>query len=146
MTDLLTGAALRERASRALDVPLQRALGVQLLDATDPPAGVSLVAVDLAGNGAGGLHAAALCAACEVAAYLALLPALAGDEHALTVSSAMQLVGAAALGERVEVRGELDRRTRRMAFLSVRAAVDGRVIARTVLTKAIVPFAGGARR
>lgn len=138
VTELLTGERLAARASEALAVPLQNALGVQLLDRGDPPAGVWFVVADLATNGAGGLHAAALGAALELAAYLALIPQLAQAEHALTHAVATQLVAAAHDGDRVEVRGAVDRRTRRLAFVSVVAAVDDRTIARAQLTKSIV--------
>ena len=89
-------------------------------------------------NGAGGLHAAALSAALELAGYLALIPQLMQAEHALTHAVATQLVAAAQEGERVEVRGAVDRRTRRLAFVYVVATVDDRTIARCQLTKFIV--------
>lgn len=41
----------------------------------------------------------------------------------------------------VEVRGALDRRTRRLAFLSVTAAVGERLIARAQITKSVVSLA-----
>lgn len=40
--------------------------------------------VPVAGNGAGGMHAAAVAAALELAAYLALAPKLTETAHALT--------------------------------------------------------------
>lgn len=139
MTEPLTGDQLADRATEALAVPLQHALGARLLDPSNPAAGVSFRVGQLASNGAGGLHAAALGAVLEVAGYLALLPQLTVAEHAVTHSVATQLMAAARDGEWVEARGALDRRTRRLAFVSVTAAVDGRLVARAQLTKSVVP-------
>lgn len=139
MTGFLAGTALVHRADDALAVPLQRALGACLLDDADPTAGVRFAVADLAVNGAGGLHGGALSGVLELAGYLALLPRLAPDEHAVTHSVATQLFAAAKEGDDVEVRGVLDRRTRRLAFLSVTAAVGDRQIARAQITKSVVP-------
>jgi len=134
----MTGAVLVDRARQALDLPLQRALGVRPLDPHVPSLGVWFPVADLADNGTGGMHAAALSAALEVAGYLAVLPTLSAAEHAVTHMIATQLLAAADLGERVEVRAQLERRTRNLAFLSATAAVDERLIARAQLTKSIV--------
>jgi acyl-coenzyme A thioesterase PaaI-like protein len=88
--------------------------------------------------GRGALHAAALGTVLELAAYLALLPSLSVSEDAVTHAIATQLVAAAKDGDRVEVRGQVDRRTRRLAFLSVVATADDRTIARAQLTKSIL--------
>jgi acyl-coenzyme A thioesterase PaaI-like protein len=140
MADLLSGKALADRAAQALDVPLQRALGAGLVDPGDPSAGVAFVVGGLAGNGRGGLHAAALGTMVELAAYLALLPELATSEHAVTHAVATLFFAGAVEGDRVEARGTVDRRTRRLGFVSVVAAVDGRTIARAQLTKSVVTF------
>ncbi|WP_329240132.1 hypothetical protein OG417_39445 [Actinoallomurus sp. NBC_01490] len=138
MAELLTGAALAARAAEALEVPLQRSLGARLLDPAAPAAGAWFVVDGLASNGRGALHAAALGTMLELAAYLALLPSLSVSEDAVTHAIATQLVAAAKDGDRVEVRGQVDRRTRRLAFLSVVATADDRTIARAQLTKSIL--------
>ncbi len=137
----MTDADVLDRAAKALGLPLQRALGVRPLDPDDPARGVWFVVADLADNGVGGLHAAALGAALEVAGYLAVLPTLSATEHAVTHMISTQLHAAALLGERVEVGAWLDRRTRNLAFVSATATVDGRVIAKAQLTKSIVTAA-----
>jgi acyl-coenzyme A thioesterase PaaI-like protein/nitroimidazol reductase NimA-like FMN-containing flavoprotein (pyridoxamine 5'-phosphate oxidase superfamily) len=134
----LTGEALQLRAQQALAVPLAAALGVSLLDVDDPTAGVAFTVATLADNGAGGAHAAALAAVLELAGYLALLPQLDVEEHALTTASAMQLIAPAPAGQVVEVRATADPRTRRVAFVSAFAACGSVVVARSQLTKAIV--------
>lgn len=137
----LTGDDLLERARLALAVPLTAALGVRLLDERDPGAGVGFTVTGIAGNGAGGAHAAALAAAMEVAAYLALLPQLQTDEHAVTTASALQLLAAAPTDRQVEVVATADPRTSRLAFTSARAVCGGVVVARAQITKAVVRFA-----
>lgn len=136
----MTPAELRDRIDLALAVPLVARLGLRLLDEEVPDAGAAFVVTGLAGNGAGGVHAAAVGAALEVAAYLALAPQLSATEHAITHASAVQLVSGAAEGETIELRGQVDRRTGRLAFCSAMAAVGERVVARAQLTKSVVPF------
>lgn len=140
MTDLLSGAALRERAQLALDVPLAAALGSRLLDPADPAAGATFRIERLAANGAGSAHAAAVATLLELAGYLALAPELAAAEHAVTHAMAMQLVAAAPDGADVTARGSVDRRTGRLAFVSATATIGDQLIARAQLTKSIVAF------
>ncbi|WNV77201.1 thioesterase, FlK family [Geodermatophilus sp. DSM 44513] len=131
------------RSRLALAVPLAAALGAELRDPADPSAGVRVTVAGLAGNGAGGAHAAALTAVLELAAYLALLPALQPDEHAVSHALTVQLPAAAPEGGLVEAVGQLDRRGRRLAFLSATAEVSGTLVARAQITKSIVPLPGG---
>ena len=131
------------RVAAALAVPLQHALGARLVDDADPTAGVVLPVTGLAANGAGGLHAAALSAVLELAGYLAVLPTLAPDEHAVTHAVATQLVAAAPEGAEVVVTAALDRRTRRLAFVSATATSGGALVARAQLTKSIVAVRPG---
>ncbi|GAA0646117.1 hypothetical protein GCM10010174_81450 [Kutzneria viridogrisea] len=138
MSTQLSGEELAARAETALAVPLQHALGARLLDPADPPAGVCFTVGELAANGVGGLHAAALQAVLELAGYLAVLPHLTVAEHAVTHAVSAQFVSAAAEGELVRAVGTVDRRTRRVAFLSVLATVGDQVIARAQLTKSVV--------
>lgn len=132
------GAVMSSRAAEILAIPLQHALGVRLLDVDDPAVGCSFIVGELADNGTGALHAAALGAIIETAGYLALLPALDGTQYAVTHAIATQLFAAARLGEQVDVRASIDRRTRRLAFLSVLATVGDTTIARAQLTKSIL--------
>ena len=126
------------KVDQALAVPLTAALGCIPIDASSPEDGVELVPGHLADNGAGGVHAAVLVAALELAAYLALAPSLAQFEHAVTHASSLQLISPVRLGERIECRAHLDRRGGRLAFLTALATVDGRPVARANLTKSIV--------
>lgn len=140
---LLSGTALAERAALALAVPLVAVLDVRLLDGSDPTAGVWFeVAGGIADNGAGGVHASVLGSVLELSAYLALLPQLRPDEHAVTHAVATQLLGPARRGERVEARGVADPRTGRLGFVTAAADGPGGRIARAQVTKSIVRFTG----
>ena len=141
--DLLTGVTLTARARLALDVPLTVALGITAIDPDNPTTGVAITVDGIADTGLGGVHASALAAAMETAGYLALLPHLRVGEHAVTHSVTLGLVAAAPPGARVEARGEVDRRTRRLAFVSVVARVEGTIVARAQLVKSVVPSAPG---
>ena len=133
-----TRADPRERITAALGAPLATALGCFLLDPDDASVGVAFVPGELADNGVGGVHAAALAAVLELAADLLVLPTLDDDEHAVTHASSLQVLGGAVPGYRVEARAQLDRRSRRLAFVSAAATVDGMVVATAQLTESVV--------
>lgn len=138
MTELLAGDELAARAAMALQVPLQRELGFELIEGSAPDAGVAFEVGELAGNGAGGTHAGALAVGLELAALLAVLPHLAPGEHAVTASTSTSLAAAARAGQRVEFRGAVDRRTGRLAFSTVVATCEGAVLARANIVKSVV--------
>ena len=141
---------LLERAEQALEVALPRALQVEFVDPDDPDAGVRFVVDGLAVTPFATLHGAALAAVVELAGFLAVLPTLDLEEHAVTAHIATQYLRAARAGDRVEVHARLDRRSRAMGFVTVTAftlgpsdAVDHRAtghpqIATSQITKAIV--------
>ncbi len=137
--DLLSGTELADRAALALGLPLAAALDVRLIDEADPTAGVWFdVAPGIADNGAGGVHASVLGAVLELSAYLALLPQLRRDEHAVTNTVSTQLLGPARHGERIEARGAADARTGRLGFVGAAASGPTGPVARTQVTKSIV--------
>lgn len=138
MTALLAGDELAARSALTLQVPLQRELGIEMVDGAAPWTGVAFEVGELAGNGAGGTHAGALAVGLELAALLAVLPHLAPSEHAVTVSTSTNLAAAARTGQRVEFRGAVDRRTGRLAFTTVVATCADTVIARANIVKSVV--------
>lgn len=142
MTTPLAGDALAERAVLCLRVPLQRALGVALLDPARPQAGVGFAVGDLAGNGAGGMHAGAPAVGLELAALLAVLPYLAPSEHAVTASTATTLASSAGPGQWVEFPGAVDRRTGRLAFTTVVASAGDALLARAAIVKSVIALTG----
>lgn len=117
---------------------LQHALGAKLLDPADPAAGLCFPITGLACTPLGTMHGGALSSIMEATAVLAILPALSPAEHAVTHAYATQFLSAASEDETVEVRGTLLRRGRRLAFVSVTADVQGKIVAQAQITKSIV--------
>jgi acyl-coenzyme A thioesterase PaaI-like protein len=138
MTTVPPAADLAARAAQALAVPLQVALRVRFLDATDPTRGLVLPVSSLAINPGGTLHAGALGAVLEFAGFLALLPTLAATEHAVNHHISTQFLSAGQEGEEVHVTSALDRRTRRLGFVSSTAMVGERLVARSQITKSVI--------
>lgn len=129
---------LPARAAAALALPIAAAADARLLDPADPSAGVRATATGATGNGVGGMHASALAALLEAAGFLAVLPHLAAEEHAVTHAVTLHLLAPVALGSTVLTRGSLDRRTRRLAFVTAWAESAGEVVARAQLVKSVV--------
>jgi uncharacterized protein (TIGR00369 family) len=126
------------RVQQVLDIPLHRFLSVTLLDPDDPSAGIAFPVDADAQNQAEVLHGGVVTALLDVASFLALLPELGEDEHAVTHDLSVQLLRPVPGGSRVEVRGTVLRRGRAVAFLRAEALVDGRVVAAAQVTKTLV--------
>lgn len=121
----------------SLDLPLSAGLGLRLIDDDAPERGVWFVVNTLAANVGGGLHPAALGAAMELAAHLALGPDLAFDERAVTQASAHQITHDVALGARLEVTATLYRPERHTAYLYADVRAAGVLVATGQLIMAI---------
>jgi uncharacterized protein (TIGR00369 family) len=127
------------RVQAVLDIPLHRFVGLDLLDPADPSTGIWFPVGPSAQNQVGLLHGGVVTALLDVAAYLALLPRLGDDEHAVTHDQAVSLLRPVSADRRVEVRGTVLRRGRAVAFLRAEATVDGILVATAQVTKTVVP-------
>ena len=68
-----------------------------------------------------------------------LLPALAANEHAVTHHIATQILSAGRERRRSSrVTAVLERRTRRLGFVTATAAVGERLLARSQITKSVI--------
>lgn len=128
------------RVQSVLDIPLNRFLGMQLRDEADPSAGIWFPVGPSAQNQAGVLHGGVVTTLLDTACYLALLPHLAPEEHAVTHDLTVSLLRPVAAGSRVDVTGTVLRRGRAVAFLRADASVDGVVVAAAQVTKSVVPL------
>jgi uncharacterized protein (TIGR00369 family) len=126
------------RVQAVLDIPLNRFLGMDLRDPADPSAGVWFPVDRPAQNQAGVLHGGVVTTLLDTACYLALLPQLSDDEHAVTHDLTVSLVRPVAAGARVDVVGSVLRRGRAVAFLRAEALVDGELVAAAQVTKSVV--------
>lgn len=138
MTNDPAPADLADRAAAALAIPLQDALGARLIDPADPTGGLVFPVAGLAINPGGTLHAGALGAILELTGFLALLPELAATEHAVTHHISTQILSAGREGEEVCVTATLERRTRRLGFVSATAMAGDRLVARSQITKSVI--------
>ena len=74
----------------------------------------------------------------DVATFLALLPSLPDEEHAVTHDLTVSLIRPVTAGERVDLTGTVLRRGRSVAFMRAEATVDGEVVAAAQVTKSVV--------
>jgi uncharacterized protein (TIGR00369 family) len=131
-------SVLAARVQAVLDVPLHRFLGVQLRDPADPSAGIWFPVEEPAQNQSGVLHGGVIYTLMDVAAFLALLPSLSDEEHAVTHDVTVSLIRPVAAGKRVDLTGTVLRRGRAVAFMRAEATVDGEVVAAAQVTKSVV--------
>ena len=123
---------------RVFEVPLITFLGAVPVDEQDPAAGLSFVVTEQTLNAAGALHGGVLGTVLDLAAYLSVLPTLERGEQAVTHAIAASYLTGAEVGETLIARGELLRRTRRLAFTSATVASGDRLIATASVTKSIL--------
>ncbi|GAB2919051.1 hypothetical protein GCM10027047_15770 [Rhodococcus aerolatus] len=126
------------RAEGLLEIPLHRYLGLTFLDPADPAQGVRMTVGAASVNNVDVLHGGIHVALLDVACYLAVLPHLGAAENALTHDCAAQLMRGVPRDGVVEVRGELLRRGRTLAFLRAEVTAAGRVVAAGQVTKSVV--------
>jgi acyl-coenzyme A thioesterase PaaI-like protein len=134
----MNAAELRARTGAVLAIPLQVALHARPFNPERPGDGLEFPVTGLALNPGGTLHAGALGAIMELSGLLALLPELAATEHAVTHHIATQILSAGREGDVVRVTAVLERRTRRLGFVSATAVVGDRLLARSQITKSVV--------
>lgn len=138
MCRMPSDSVLAARVQAVLDIPLHRFLGMQLRDATNPSAGIWFPVEEPAQNQSGVLHGGVIYTLMDVAAFLALLPSLADDEHAVTHDVTVALIRPVAADARVDLAGSVLRRGRSVAFMRAEATVDGEVVAAAQVTKSVV--------
>jgi len=129
------------RVQGILDIPLNRFLGMELRDPADPSAGVWFPVDRPAQNQAEVLHGGVVTTLLDTASYLALLPQLSDEEHAVTHDLTVSLLRPVAAGKRVDITGTVLRRGRAVAFLRAEATVDGEIVAAAQVTKSVVRLA-----
>jgi uncharacterized protein (TIGR00369 family) len=127
-----------DRALRALEPPLLTFLAARPVDRSRPEAGLAIKVTDEALNASGALHGGVISTLLDVAAYMALAPELGDDEEAITHALFVSYQRGVSRGEAVVVRGQLTRRTRRLAFVTSELRNDRELIASAQITKSIV--------
>lgn len=131
-------SVLAARVQAVLDIPLHRFLGMQLRDPAEPSAGIRFPVAEPAQNQARVLHGGVVYTLMDVASFLALLPSLADEEHAVTHDLTVSLIRPVAADQRVDITGTVLRRGRQVAFMRAEATVGGQVVAAAQVTKSVV--------
>ena len=126
------------RVQGVLDIPLNLFLGMELRDPANPAAGVWFPVARPAQNQAAVLHGGVVTTLLDTTCYLALLPHLSDDEHAVTHDLSVSLLRPVAAGKRVDITATVLRRGRAVAFMRAEATVDGEVVAAAQVTKSVV--------
>ncbi|SFF66852.1 PaaI family thioesterase [Blastococcus tunisiensis] len=131
-------SVLASRVRAVLDIPLHRFLGMQLRDPAEPAAGIWFPVAAPTQNQAAVLHGGVVYTLMDVASFLALLPSLSDEEHAVTHDLTVSLIRPVAADARVDITGSVLRRGRQVAFMRAEATVDGQVVAAAQVTKSVV--------
>lgn len=124
------------------DVPLITLIGAVPVDSDDPSAGLAFEITEQTLNAAGALHGGVLGTALDLAAYLSVLPTIGPGQQAVTHAISASYLAGAEVGATLFARGELLRRTRRLAFTSATITCGDRLIATASVTKSIVDQSG----
>ncbi|TQN43759.1 uncharacterized protein (TIGR00369 family) [Blastococcus colisei] len=135
---MLSDSVLASRVQAVLDIPLHRFLGMQLRDVSEPSAGIWFPVAEPTRNQATVLHGGVVYTLMDVASFLALLPSLSDEEHAVTHDLTVSLLRPVAADARVDITGTVLRRGRQVAFMRAEATVDGQVVAAAQVTKSVV--------
>ena len=134
----MDAAELRARTTAVLAIPLQVALHARPVDPERPADGLEFPVTGLALNPGGTLHAGALGAIMELSGLLVLLPALAATSTPSPTTSPPRSSAPGREGDVVRVTAVLERRTRRLGFVSATAVVGDRLLARSQITKSVI--------
>ena len=134
----MNDAELRARTDAVLAIPLQVALHARPVDPDRPADGLEFPVTGLALNPGGTLHAGALGAIMELSGLLALLPDARGDRARRHPPHRHPDPQRGREGDVVRVTAVLERRTRRLGFVSATAMVGDRLLARSQITKSVI--------
>jgi uncharacterized protein (TIGR00369 family) len=128
----------RDRATRALSVPLLRFFGAKLVDGKDPSAGLTFVAGDQTVNAVDYLHGGAISTVLDVAAWLSVLVELDDNEEAITHNIFVSYLNAVKGNTPLRATATVVRRSKRLAFVAAELRDPDRLVATAQVTKTIV--------
>lgn len=125
-----------------LELPVHRQAGLRLVSAADGRATVRYDVNEYTANVQGMLHGGYVTMMHDVAVFLAVATLLPAEKHAVTCETQSSILRPANRGETIEVRAQVDRLGRTLAFMrSETYAIDSngkeRLIATGSLTKAV---------
>ncbi|MCR9219679.1 MAG: PaaI family thioesterase [Alphaproteobacteria bacterium] len=130
--------AVEQRVAGVLEVPLHRFLGFEATAIGAGAAAGRFRVGEAARSNIGMLHGGVLYSLLDATSYLALASDLAAGTTASTVDVSFSMLRPVAAGATVEMTARLDRLGRSLAFLQAEARVEGKLVAKAQLTKAVV--------
>lgn len=135
---MLHSPATLPRQQAVLDLPLNRHLGIVFDGIIHDTARSHFQCTPELATFGGQLHGGALTALCEIAGFLALVPLLSDEQHAVTHDLHISLMRAVPAGARCDLNAAVARLGKTLAFINVNATVDGQLVASARITKSII--------
>lgn len=127
-----------EIVASVLELPLHKAVGLELIDANDPARGVFVDVGERNVNPLGKLHGGVVPLLLDVASYLAAAELFETGTDAVTASNSVSLLRPVPAGKRIKVTAEVDRLGRNAFFLTARATCDDQLVATGQIVKAVI--------
>jgi uncharacterized protein (TIGR00369 family) len=127
-----------EIVAAVLELPLHKAVGIELIDANDPARGVFVDVDEKNVNPLGNLHGGIVPLLLDIASYLAAAELFEPGTNAVTASNSVSLLRPVHAGQRIKVTAEVDRLGRNAFFLSARATCDEQLVATGQIVKAVI--------
>jgi uncharacterized protein (TIGR00369 family) len=127
-----------EIVADVLELPLHRAVGIELIDSNDPARGVYVDTGLQNINPLGSLHGGIVPLLLDVASYLAAAELFEPGANAVTASNSVSLLRPVPKGKRITVTAEVDRLGRNAFFLTARGECDGQLVATGQIVKAVI--------
>lgn len=129
---------MNPRVALVFQIPLHRALGLELLAAEPGKSRLALNVTPACENAVGVLHGGLVYAIADVASYVALVGMLDPEQDGTTHDIHVSVMRPAPAGSRVVFEAEVRRKGRTLAFVDVEASIDGKLVASARVTKSIV--------
>ena len=127
-----------EIVADVLELPLHRAVGIELIDSNDPARGIYVDTGLQNINPLGSLHGGVVPLLLDVASYLAAAELFEPGSNAVTASNSVSLLRPVRKGQRVKVTAEVDRLGRNAFFLTARATCEDQLVATGQIVKAVI--------
>lgn len=127
-----------EIVATVLELPLHKAVGIELIDVNDPARGVFVDTAENNVNVAQFLHGGIVPLLLDVASYLAAAELFEPGTNAVTVSNSVSLLRPVPVGERIEVSANVDRFGRNAFFMTARGECGDQLVATGQIVKAVV--------
>lgn len=127
-----------EIVADVLELPLHRAVGIELIDSNDPARGVFVDTAERNMNPLGSLHGGVVPLLLDVASYLAAAELFEPGANAVTASNSVSLLRPVRKGQRIHVTAEVDRLGRNAFFLTARATCGDQLVATGQIVKAVI--------